>query len=58
MAQPSHQPAQPALFRVIDTQSQRQVGKVYSDVRRARARRDALDTRYGAVRYAVQQVTA
>lgn len=40
-------------YLVIDTKTQQPVGKPYHCVRRARARRDALDMQYGAVRYRV-----
>lgn len=45
-------------FRVIDRQTGAPVGGAYTNVRRARARRDALDLRHGAIRYAVKQVAA
>lgn len=41
------------MYRVIDTRTQKPVGKPYKIARRARARRDALDLQHGAIRYRV-----
>ena len=46
------------MYRVIDTRTQRPVGKPYKSASRARNRRDKLDLQYGAVRYIVQPVIA
>ena len=42
------------LYRIIDRQTGKQVGKDHTSGKRARTRRDALDTAYGACRYTVQ----
>lgn len=52
----SSKPAE--TFRVIDRRTGKPVGGVYQSSSRARARRDALDLRYGAIRYAVQRAQA
>ena len=41
------------MYKIIDRQTGKQVGKDYSDASRARRRRDALDSAYGACRYMV-----
>lgn len=44
-------------YQVIDTRTGSVVG-TYASKQRARNRRDALDSQYGAVRYSVQEVAA
>lgn len=46
------------MYRVIDIQTKKPVGKPYRSAARARARRDVLDLRYGAIRYRVERVPA
>lgn len=43
----------PTRYRVIDTQTGKTVG-TYANAQTARAARDRLDLRYGAIRYRVQ----
>lgn len=43
-------------YRIIDRQTQRQVGTDYSSRTRAQTRADRLDNAYGAVRYSVRPV--
>lgn len=41
------------MYRVVDSRTQKPVGKPYKSASRARARRDKLDLLHGAIRYRV-----
>lgn len=43
-------------YVIIDRHTMQQVGKPYTDRKRARARVDKLDNAYGAYRYSVRTV--
>jgi len=44
------------MYRIIDIQTQRQVGGLYQTRQRAQRRADRLDLEYGAIRYSVRLV--
>ena len=46
------------MYQIIDMKTGQPVGKPYTNVRRARARRDKLDLQYGAIRYRVEGIQA
>lgn len=47
---------QKRTFEIIDTHTQKRVGKPYSNLHKAHHRADKLDLEYGAIRYHVRPV--
>lgn len=45
-------------YVIIDIQTKAQVGKVYTERKRASAQANRLDMKYGAIRYVVKSIYA